>query len=400
MLYVMQEQFSCFIIAFLNRMSNNEGDIMSKEIVGENRKAPFDLLEKLFPTKIEIDGKTFPAIMDLSSVWGKQIHLTPPLIDNVLRQGHKMMLSGTSKAGKTFALMQLAVAVATGRPWFGFSCRKGKPLYINLELDEMSCIARFKKIGAALKLKTEDVENIIIWNLRGYAVAFEKIAPKIAELVKTYALDLVIIDPIYKVFSGSENDQETVAVFCNSMDLIAQAGASVVYCHHHSKGIQGNKDPMDRASGSGVFARDADALLDMIEIFLPGKAPINPAKPAVSAWQLSGVLREFPPFQPKKVYFDYPLHEVCTDGALDSAKPLTLQSAGAQARKTQVDLITEQKTKEFEQAYSKLSSKGKVVKIKDMSASLGVCDKTVKNYAKKLDYICKGAFIVKKEETT
>ena len=38
------------------------------------------------------------------------------------------------------------------------------------------------------------------------------------------------------------------------------------YCHHHSKGAQGGKRSMDRASGSGVFARDPDAMLDMTEL--------------------------------------------------------------------------------------------------------------------------------------
>ena len=43
-------------------------------------------------------------------------------------------------------------------------------------------------------------------------------------------------------------------------------GCAVIYCHHHSKGQQGQKRSMDRASGSGVFARDPDALLDLIEL--------------------------------------------------------------------------------------------------------------------------------------
>ena len=40
----------------------------------------------------------------------------------------------------------------------------------------------------------------------------------------------------------------------------------MIYCHHHSKGAQGGKRAMDRASGSGVFARDPDALIDMVEL--------------------------------------------------------------------------------------------------------------------------------------
>ena len=52
--------------------------------------------------------------------------------------------------------------------------------------------------------------------------------------------------------------------FCNQFDKVCtELGCAVIYCHHHSKGGQGGKKSMDRASGSGVFARDPDALLDL-----------------------------------------------------------------------------------------------------------------------------------------
>ena len=58
-----------------------------------------------------------------------------------------------------------------------------------------------------------------------------------------------------------------MANFCNQFDKVCtELSAAVIYCHHHSKGAQGGKKSMDRASGSGVFARDPDALLDLIEL--------------------------------------------------------------------------------------------------------------------------------------
>ena len=61
-----------------------------------------------------------------------------------------------------------------------------------------------------------------------------------------------------------------MANFCNQFDKVCtELKVAVIYCHHHSKGSQGGKKSMDRASGSGVFARDPDAMLDMIELELP-----------------------------------------------------------------------------------------------------------------------------------
>jgi RecA-family ATPase len=58
-----------------------------------------------------------------------------------------------------------------------------------------------------------------------------------------------------------------MAHFTNQFDKICtDLGSSVIYCHHHSKGSQGGKKSMDRASGSGVFARDPDALIDLVEL--------------------------------------------------------------------------------------------------------------------------------------
>ena len=46
-----------------------------------------------------------------------------------------------------------------------------------------------------------------------------------------------------------------MGAFCNQFDKICnETGSAAIYCHHHSKGAQGSKRAMDRASGSGVFA--------------------------------------------------------------------------------------------------------------------------------------------------
>ena len=80
-------------------------------------------------------------------------------------------------------------------------------------------------------------------------------------------LSLIIVDPIYKCAIGDENDAYDTGRLCNLIDKIAgQLGVAVIYAHHHSKGSQGQKKAMDRASGSGVISRDADALIDIVEL--------------------------------------------------------------------------------------------------------------------------------------
>ncbi len=336
-----------------------------------------------------------PAPVEISDLRESDIQLAPEIIRGVLRRKHKLILTGPSKAGKSFAMLELVVAIATGGKWLGFQCEKGKVLYVNLELDEESCLMRLKTVCTTLNAWPEE-NSCFVWNLRGFTVPFTELAPRIAKIVKEDSFDLVIIDPIYKCFDGSENEQESVAKFCNSLDLICEAGASVVYTHHHSKGTQGHKDIMDRGSGSGVFSRDADAILDLMPLYFTGDAPIDPKDPSVTAWQLDGVLREFRAFQPKRLYFRYPLHEVCENDSLDKAKPKTKQSFGGEARKAQIEMEDQQKKEAFKKAFLELCSNDESVHKNDLAEKLGVSSKTVLNRAKRFGYPTAGGQVFSK----
>lgn len=330
---------------------------------------------------IEGVNDDLPDPEDLSDIWNNIPPLADCLIENVLRKGHKMLLAGPSKAGKSFALIELTIAIAEGRKWLGFACSQGKVLYVNLELDRASCLHRFKDVYEALGWQPANIHNIDIWNLRGKAVPMDKLAPKLIRRSEKKGYDAIIIDPIYKVITGDENSADQMANFCNQFDKICtELHAAVIYCHHHSKGAQGGKKSMDRASGSGVFARDPDALMDLTELdltpelkkSLDGKARIRGIERALdrfvpnwkedvsqddrlspssmldfaagrlswdqsdvmqqliaeelaasgklTAWRIEGTLREFASFDPLNLWFNYPVHQGDDSGVLQDIK--------------------------------------------------------------------------------
>lgn len=333
---------------------------------------------------VESVNDDLPDPENLADVWDNMPELAPPLIEGVLRQGHKLLLAGPSKAGKSFALLELCVAIAEGREWMGFRCSPGRVLYVNLELDRASCLNRLRDVYKALGVAPANAGKIDVWNLRGSAVPMDKLAPKLIRRAQKKDYIAVIIDPIYKIITGDENSADQMARFCNQFDLIAsKLGCAVIYCHHHSKGAQGQKSAMDRASGSGVFARDPDALLDMIELPVSEalqkaeaeRAGIELCKAAMdksmmqvdwrqalsqddqcsyvrtlaacerllapfeyqtlveriqeakarlakrTAWRIEGTLREFAPFAPVNVWFEYPVHTGDRAGVLGDVKP-------------------------------------------------------------------------------
>lgn len=391
---------------------------------------------------IESVNDDLPDEENLESVWNDLPELSPCLIEDVLRQGHKMLLSGPSKAGKSFLQIELCICIAEGAKWLNWQCAQGKILYVNLELDRASCLHRFKDVYEALHLEPNNLRNIDIWNLRGKSAPMDKLAPKLIRRASKKGYIAIIIDPIYKVLTGDENSADQMAIFCNQFDKVCtELGCAVIYCHHHSKGAQGSKKSMDRASGSGVFARDPDALLDLIELEMTDELRKQQEDRAVckacikylddhkcgwrndlsqddflsrsrmtgycsnalnsvqmtelnaiidatvkkvqgrTAWRIDGTLREFPKFDSVNVYFDYPIHVMDDVGCLKDLQTEVDKVPAWQKKQKTPDERKKEKDDSLRIAFeaNDLEKTGRI-KITDLVDYMGVTLNTVKKY--------------------
>ena len=385
---------------------------------------------------LDAESDDLPDTENMADVWDNLPPLSPPLIDGVLRQGHKMLIAGPSKAGKSFALIELAISIAEGRAWFGWPCQQGRVMYVNLELDPASCLHRIRDVYEAQKLAPSNIKNIDVWNLRGRSVPMDRLAPKLIRRARSKGYIAVIIDPIYKIITGDENSADQMARFCNQFDKVCtELGCAVIYCHHHSKGEQSGKKAMDRASGSGVFARDPDALLDFLQIevepdmlalernkavaavvremlqkttpkgveglgendargmlerlasWMPSNEyeqfiadTVEPIRERINrrtGWVIDGTLREFPTFTPRGAWFDYPIHTLDHDGILLKGRG----GASNLGRKKSAEDREHDRKESIESAFDAVASfnDGKVT-LKDLSEYLGKSIRTVRNY--------------------
>ena len=330
-----------------------------------------------------------PEPEELDALWDNMPDLAPPLIEGILREGHKMLIAGPSKAGKSFALIQLCISIAEGRPWFGFDCTQGKVLYVNLELDRASCLHRFKDVYEALEQQPINIGNISIWNLRGKSLPMDQLAPKLIRRAQKRNYKAIIIDPIYKVITGDENSADQMANFCNQFDKVCtELKCAVIYCHHHSKGSQTGKRSMDRASGSGVFARDPDALLDLLELELENMnedklqdAPIDTSQ--CTAWRMEGTLREYPKFKPVDLWFEYPIHKVDTNGFLAMAQFDSPQQKGANVINKRKKAAKEKKKEQLVDAFNIAAAENGFngrADIKRVAEIMEVSEMTIRRY--------------------
>ena len=301
-----------------SRMSRMPGvfrDGKKQFIIAENIGLPtFDEWKNYIEDAVD----QLPDIVDYADL-DELPPLSPELIAGILRKGHKMLIAGPSKAGKSFLLIELALCISAGKKWLGAQCITGKVLYINLEVDSASFLHRIDNVRQEMGIDKKE-SHIDVWNLRGENTAIEMLAPRLIRRAAGKNYDAIIFDPLYKINQGDENSAAEMGKFFNQLDYIcAKLHTSIICCHHHSKGSQGAKSSIDRASGSGVFARDPDALLDMIQI--------NPRdvgkslEKGQSAWRISYTLREFETPEDTDVIFDHPVHRITTE--LKDAKPMS-----------------------------------------------------------------------------
>ena len=340
------------------------------------------------------DGK--PPMYCLSEFRDALPRLADELIQGILRVGHKMLIAGPSKAGKTFLLMYLAIAIAEGIDWLKFRCKKGKVLYINLEIDDASAIHRMYAIYDALGIPPKNDGNVVIWNLRGHAEPMDQLVPTILHRLRNRHFDAIIIDPIYKVIMGDENTATDMGKFCNEFDkLCTELGCSVIMCHHHSKGAQGGKKSMDRSSGSGVFARDPDAILDVVELAVPDELRDIIKDPNATAWKMESTLREFANIKPVNILLQYPLHKVDESGLLESVYPEG--SPMKNLSKSNKFTKAEERRESIVNAYAALEGAGPV-KVRDMAQYLHVKEGTVRNRINELngEFIYDHGFVTRK----
>jgi len=232
----------------------------------------------------------------------------PVLIDGILHRGTKMVLGGGSKSYKTWTLLNLAACVASGSPWFGReTIDTGQDvIFLNFEVPHLFFLSRAKSICKAMGLEGVP-PNLKVWSLRGVSNDLLVILEVLKERLSN-GCALLVIDPIYKALGDrDENSAGDIGLLMNEVEsIVEQTGACVAFGAHYSKGNQAEKDPLDRISGSGVFARDPDTIMGLT------------AHEEEGCFTVHSALRNFPGLDPFVVEWKFPLFTLRDD--LDAGK--------------------------------------------------------------------------------
>ncbi|MEX1039732.1 MAG: AAA family ATPase [Pirellulaceae bacterium] len=220
----------------------------------------------------------------------------PDIITGLLRRGDVANIIGGPKARKSFLVMQLALSVASGSPFFGRPTVRNRVLMIDNELRQDDLSRRVSEMSRAMGV---GIDGIDIMPLRGKLADAHAIRAELLQLRDTYGL--IVIDALYKALpSGTDENSNSnmTAVYTLLDDVAERTNSALSIVHHTSKGAQKAKSVTDMGAGAGAQSRSAD-----VHIVLRDHEDDNTVV-------MEAVTRSQSPPPPLCIEFTYPLWRV------------------------------------------------------------------------------------------
>ena len=235
--------------------------------------------------------------------------LRPPVMHGLLRSGETMNIIAPPKTGKSWLVNNLAICVATGRPWLDrYETEQGRVLIVDNELHGETAANRLPKVSRAMGVPMSEFAGTLeVWNLRGGLTDLFKLAPTL-EAIDHGRFKVIVLDAWYRFMpeGKDENDNGTMANLYNRLDRVAmKIGCSFVLIHHSTKGNQSGKSVTDVGAGAGAQSRAVDTHLVLREHEQEGCVVLDAAA------------RSWPPIEPAVLRWAFPLWSI--DDGLDPA---------------------------------------------------------------------------------
>ncbi len=174
----------------------------------------------------------------------KQLHFGIPDIeptDNFILEPYipkqaVVLFDGLGETGKTLLAMQLAMSLATGKPFLGFEIKeKQKVLYLTAEENDANFAQRLKLLAKGLNVNNEQLQQNFAW-LSIYSENFQcstyrllKNANKeiittefydcLANIITHFKPSLVILDSLVNFYGLDENSSEQASIFMEALKM-------------------------------------------------------------------------------------------------------------------------------------------------------------------------------------
>jgi RecA-family ATPase len=175
------------------------------------------------------------------------------LVEGLFEKGDRMIVTAAEGFGKTTWLRQLAVMFAAGiHPTRNCRMMSSRVLYIDPENSKSQWRREVRPMvrAASMRGTADPAHNIrLACTPRLNLVTGHDLA-KIHRLIDEWSPEMLFIGPLYKLTSGSLNNEDDAAALINSLDSIRDRGVVLVMEAHAAKGYSGQRNWTPRGSGA------------------------------------------------------------------------------------------------------------------------------------------------------
>lgn len=191
-----------------------------------------DTPEEAAAAKAKADRFTFIPV-------GEAINLPPTgwVVKGLIPRADLGIVYGPSGSGKSFVMLDLAMAIARGVPWRGMRVKQGKVRYIVAE-GRGGFRKRLKAYGMHYGLDLNEVPMAVMETAPNFLMA-DDVKAVAKAIHASQGADVIIVDTFAKVTPGAnENAGEDMGKALDNCRRIAEAsGALVILVHHTGKDV-------------------------------------------------------------------------------------------------------------------------------------------------------------------
>lgn len=234
-----------------------------------------------------LDGKPLIEQASASEEAPKQDEI---ILDGMLRAGELMLLSAPPKAGKSFALLDIALSVCYGEEWLGCNTQQHDVLFINFELTRSAFLNRLHLL-AEHRGVSPATNHLGFLNMRGSAMSPLEIAQYIAKRVQgakkleNHDYKLIVIDPLSAILHSPKSARAAGTppqLLMQMIDAILSLTGSAIITAANPEEYP-------------YVAARADSHLSFV-----------PMEGSPNIFQINGTFREFPPAFARECSWRFP----------------------------------------------------------------------------------------------
>jgi AAA domain len=195
--------------------------------------------------------------VDWETIWTEESVDPEWFVEPLIERGRQIAIYSEAKAGKSLLLLEIALALSTGRAVLGNGERKPvKVMYVDMENTRQDLRIR----AAAMGYEGEVLSNLVYYSFPDLSyLDTEGGGVDLHALAKYHSADLVIIDTLSRVIEGEENANDTYHNFYKHTGVKLKAeGISLVRLDHSGK------DPSRGMRGASSKTTDVDEVWQML----------------------------------------------------------------------------------------------------------------------------------------